>query len=146
MNRCRQEDFVAFPDTIAADLPDAREVHAILDSCATRKTGKVRDWLAAHPGWTFRFTPTSSSWLAVEGFLVKLAGRCLKRAIFDSAGECEAAIRRFIDERNTREAKLFKLTAEPDKIIADRKRGFQVLDSSQWEPVSENSDWSGREG
>src|ERR1700704_2599050 len=41
----------------------------LIDNYATHKHPNVLKWLAAHPRWTFHFTPTSASWLnAVEGF------------------------------------------------------------------------------
>ena len=53
----------------------------------------MRQWLARHPRWTFHFTPTSASWLnAVEGFFAKLTKRRLKRGVFRSIVELQAAI------------------------------------------------------
>jgi hypothetical protein len=61
----------------------------------------VRRWPARHPRWTFYFSPTSASWLnAVEGFFAKLTRRRLKRGVFRSVAELQAAILRFIDEVN----------------------------------------------
>ena len=121
----------AILDTIERQLPAAREVHVILDNYGTHKTPSVRDWLSAHANWTFHFTPTSSSWLnAVEGFFAKLTKRRLRGALFNSVAACEAAIERFIAEHNSREAKPFKWTADPDRVIAARKRGFQVINSN----------------
>ena len=51
-------------------------------------------------------------------------------AVFNSVAECEAAIHRFIDEHNCNEAKPYRWAADPEKIIAARKRGFQMLDSN----------------
>jgi transposase len=63
---------------------------------ATHKHEKVRAWLERHPRWTFHFTPTSSSWLnAVEGFFAKLARRRLKRGVFHSLVDLQAAINRW---------------------------------------------------
>jgi hypothetical protein len=57
------------------------------------KHPKVREWLARHPRWTFHFTPTSASWLnAVEGFFAKLTRQRLKRGVFRSVAELQAAI------------------------------------------------------
>ena len=121
--RHRQEDFISFLDHTAAFFED-QEVHVILDNYSTHKTAKVHQWLAEHPNWTFHFTPTSASWLnAVEGFFAKLSRRPLKHAIFKSLQECEAAILRFIEEHSGREAKPFRWTADPESIIAARKRG-----------------------
>ena len=63
------------------------------------------------------------------GVFAKLARRCLKHVIFNSIAECEAAIHRFIEEHNREEAKPFRWTADPEKIIAARKRGLHMLDS-----------------
>ena len=52
-----------------------------------------------HPRWTFHFTPTSCSWLnAVEGFFAKLTRRRLKRGVFHSIVDLQAAINRFLAE------------------------------------------------
>ena len=79
--------------------------------------------------WTFHFTPTSDSWFnAVEGFFAKLTKRRLKRGIFLSVVDLQAAINRFVIEHNA-EPKPFTWTADPDKIIQAVRRGHQVLDS-----------------
>ena len=86
-------------------------------------------WLARHPRWTFHFTPTSASWLnAVEGYFAKLTKRRLKRGVFRSIVELQAAIKRFLAETNA-DPRPFRWTKDPDKIIAAVKRGHQVLDS-----------------
>src|SRR5919202_1699589 len=78
---------------------------------------KVLAWLARHPRWTFHFTPTSASWLnAVEGFFAKLTKRRLRRGVFGSLVELQAAIKRFLAETNG-DPKPFVWTADPDRII-----------------------------
>jgi hypothetical protein len=52
----------------------------------------------------------------------------LKRGVFRSVVELQAAINRFLDETNDN-PKPFTWTADPDKIIAAVRRGHQVLDS-----------------
>ena len=102
----------------------------ILDTYCTHKHANVRAWLARHPRWTFHFIPTSSSWRnAVEGFFAKLTRRRLKHGVFRSVSELETAITSFIENHNHSEAKPFTWRASPDKIIAARNRGFQLLDS-----------------
>jgi hypothetical protein len=55
----------------------------------------------AAPRWTFHFTPNSASWLnAIEGFFAKLTNRRLKRGVFRSVRELQAAIDRFVAETN----------------------------------------------
>jgi len=58
----------------------------------------------------------------------KLSRRRLKRGVFFSIVDLQAAINRFIQETN-QSPKPFTWTADPDKIIAAVKRGHQVLDS-----------------
>jgi transposase len=77
----------------------------------------------------FHFTPTSASWLnAVEGFFAKLTRRRLKRGVFRSLTDLQAAINRFVAETNN-DPKPFIWSANPDKIIAAVRRGHQMLES-----------------
>jgi len=129
MQRHRHQEFIRFLNVIERDVPAGKTVHAILDNYATHKHPKVKEWLQRHPRWTFHFTPTSSSWLnAVEGYFAKLTKRRLKRGIFHSIVDLQAAINRFIEETNEN-PKPFVWTKDPDKIIAAVRRGHQVLDS-----------------
>ena len=129
MQRHRHQEFIRFLNAIEAEVPAGKTVHAILDNYAAHKHPKVRAWLDRHPRWTFHFTPTSCSWLnAVEGFFAKLSRRRLKRGVFRSVVDLQAAINRFLDEHN-KSPKPFVWTADPDRIIAAVKRGHQVLES-----------------
>ena len=129
MQRHRHQEFIRFLNAIEASVPAGKLIHAIADNYATHKHPKVRQWLARHPRWTFHFTPTSASWLnAVEGFFAKLTRRRLKRGVFRSIVELQAAINRFLRETNE-QPRPFRWTKDPDKIIAAVKRGHQVLDS-----------------
>ena len=102
---------------------------AILDNDAAHWCPGVRKWFDRHLWWTFHFTPTSASWLnAVEGFFAVLTKRRLKRGVFKSIVDLQAAINRFLAEHNMA-PKPFIWTKDPDKIIAAVKRGHQVLDS-----------------
>ena len=74
MQRHRHQEFIRFLNTVEAEVPSGKMVHAIVDNYAVHKHPKVRAWLARHPRWTFHFTPTSASWLnAVEGVFAKLS-------------------------------------------------------------------------
>ena len=129
MQRHRHQEFIRFLNVINAQVPVDKAVHIILDNYAVHKHPKVRAWLDRHKRFVFHFTPTSSSWLnAVEGFFAKLARRRLKRGVFHSLIDLQAAINRFVAETNEN-PKPFTWTADPDKIIAAVKRGHQVLDS-----------------
>ena len=63
MQRHRHQEFVRFLNTIEAQVPVGKVIHAVVDNYATHKHPRVRRWLARHPRWTFHFTPTSASWL-----------------------------------------------------------------------------------
>ena len=123
MQRHRHQEFIRFLNTIEASVPVGKLIHAIADNYATHKHPKVRAWLARHPRWTFHFTPTSASWLnAVEGVFAKLTKRRLKRGVFRSIVELQAAINRFLAEINA-DPRPFHWTKDPDTIIAAVRRG-----------------------
>jgi transposase len=129
MQRYRHQEFIRFLNAIEAEVPVGKIVHVILDNYATHKHPKVRAWLQRHPRFVFHYTPTSASWLnAIEGFFAKLTKRRLKRGVFRSIVELQAAINRFLRETNN-DPRPFAWTADPDKIIAAVRRGHQVLDS-----------------
>ena len=82
----------------------------------------MRAWLARHPRWTFHFTPTSASWLnAVEGFFSALSRRRLKRSSFCSIVDLQAAINRYIRERND-DPNPFVWTKPASSILAKLER------------------------
>jgi transposase len=129
MQRHRHQEFIRFLNLIEAQVPAGKLVHVILDNYATHKQPDVLAWLVRHPRFTFHFTPTSCSWLnAVETFFATLTKRRLKRGVFRSVVDLQAAINRYLNEAN-RDPKPFTWTADPDKIIAAVNRGREVLDS-----------------
>jgi transposase len=118
----------AFLNTIEADIPAGKIIHVVLDNYATHKDARVRAWLDRHPRFVLHYTPTSASWLnVVEGLFAKLTNRRLKRGVFHSIVDLQAAINRFLKETNDH-PKPFVWTADPDEIIAAVKRGYQTLD------------------
>src|SRR6266853_3215427 len=129
MPRHRHQEFIRFLNAIDAEVPGKRAIHVVLDNYATHKHPEVLAWLARHKRFTFHFTPTSCSWLnAVEGYFAKLSRRRLRRGVFKSVTDLQAAINRFVAETNEN-PKPFLWTKNPDKIIAAVKRGHQMLDS-----------------
>jgi transposase len=101
MQRHRHQEFIRFLNAIEAEVPAGKLVHAILDNYAAHKHPRVRAWLARHPRWVFHFTPTSGSWLnAVEGFFSALTRRRLKRGVFHSVADLQAAINRYLVDHN----------------------------------------------
>jgi transposase len=126
MQRHRHQEFLRFLNAVEAAVPAGKLVHAILDNYATHKHPKVMAWLERHPRWTFHFTPTSCSWLnAIESLFAKLTRRRLKRGVFGSLVELQAAINRFLAEANENPSP-FVWTAEPDGIIEKVRRGYQA--------------------
>ena len=123
-------------------MPADKAVHAIVDNYATHKHPKVQSWLARHPRLTFHFTPTSASWLnAVEGFFAKLTRRRLKRGVFRSVVELQAAINRFLEETNA-DPKPFVWTAYQNVSSPSVNRGKQALELIQ--QIGSRSDRSPR--
>jgi transposase len=131
MQRHRHQEFIRFLNQVEAAVPADKTVHAVVDNYATHKHPKVRAWLVRHPRWTFHFTPTSASWLnAVEGFFSTLTRRRLKRGVFHSLVDLQAAINRYLAEHN-KNPKPFTWTADPKRVLAAIARGKQVLESLQ---------------
>ena len=129
MQRHRHQEFLRFLNTIEAAVPAGKVVHVILDNYRTHKHAKVRAWLGRHPRFVFHFTPTACSWLnAVEGFFARLTRRRLRRGVFRSIVELQAAINRFIAEANGH-PKPVVWTADPDRVLAAVNRGHQALDA-----------------
>ncbi len=101
LQRHRHQEFIRFLNATESAVRDEKQVHAILDNYAAHKHPKVRAWFDRHPRWAFHFVPTSCSWLnAVEGFFAKLSKRRLRRGVFHSIVELQAAINRFVCEHD----------------------------------------------
>src|SRR5205085_1077071 len=101
MQRHRHQEFIRFLNAIEVEVPVGKIIHVILDNYGPHKHPKTRAWLSRHPRFVFHYTPTSASWLnAVEGFFAKLTKRRLKRGVFCSIVDLQAAINRFLRETN----------------------------------------------
>ena len=86
-------------------------------------TPRFTAWLNRHRRFTFHFTPTSCSWAnAVEGLFAKLTRQRLKRGVFTSIVDLQAAINRFLAETNDK-PKPFVWTKSADAILAAVQRG-----------------------
>jgi transposase len=122
MQRHPHQEFIRFLNTVEAQVPAPKAIHVIVDNYAIHKHPKVQRWLARRPRWTLHFTPTSASWLNVaESFFAKFSRRRLKRGVFRSLPELQAAINRFLEETNS-EPKPFVWTADPERALAAVKR------------------------
>jgi transposase len=117
--RHRSIEFRNFLDTIEKNVPEALDIHLILDNCGTHKTKSIRDWLAKRPRFHVHFTPTSASWLnLVERWFALLTERQLRRGVHRSTRELKAAIDHFIQNHNQ----------DPQPFVW-HKTADQILDS-----------------
>lgn len=115
--RHRSIEFVKFLDQIDAAVPQDLDVHLVLDNYATHKTPRVHRWLAKRPRYHLHFTPTSASWLnLVERWFAALTEKQLRRGVFRSTRELEAAIMRYLEITNE-DAKPFIWTKTPEQIF-----------------------------
>lgn len=115
--RHRAIEFKKFLQTLDREVPDALDVHVILDNSSTHKTPAIQRWLLAHPRFVLHFTPTSSSWLnLVERWFSELTTKKLRRATHRSVQELNNDIRSWIDTWND-EPKPFVWTKTADQIL-----------------------------
>jgi transposase len=129
MQRHRHQEFIRFLNTVEREVTADKAVHVVLDNYATHKHPRVTAWLQRHSRFTFHFTPTSCSWAnAVEGWFAKLTRQRLKRGVFTSIVELQAAINRFIADANAK-PKPFVWTKSADAILAAVSRGRQALEA-----------------
>jgi transposase len=129
IERHRHQEFIHFLNAVEAEVPAGKIIHAILDNYATHKHPKVLAWLGRHPRWVFHFTPKSASWTnAVESFFSALTRRRLKRGVFRSIMELQAAINRYIEEHNQM-PKPFVWTKDTEGILERVAKVNQALES-----------------
>ncbi len=120
--RHRATEFRKFLDEIEANVPDDLDIHLVMDNYATHKTPLIRNWLAKRPRWHVHLTPTGSSWInQVERFFALLSERRIKRGVFRSVAQLQAAIHDFIDKHNC-EPRPFRWTKSADDILASIER------------------------
>ncbi len=105
-------DLIRFLDQLDSEIPvvEGQQIIAVSDNLSTRGTEEVQEWLAAHPRWSFQFTPTHASWLnQVEIFFSILYRRLLEHGIFFSEEDLAEQMLAFIETYN-QTAKPFKWT------------------------------------
>src|SRR5215469_5424755 len=123
--RHRSQEFRGFLDTIEANAPAALDVHIVLDNYGTHKTALIRNWFAKRPRFHLHFTPTSGSWInLVERWFAEITNKRIRRGVFRSVKELEAAIREYIDAHNEN-PKPFVWTRTADQILESIARFAQ---------------------
>jgi len=123
--RHRSLEFRQFLDVIEQQVPAGLEVHIIMDNYGTHKTALIRKWFAQRPRFHVHYTPTYGSWInLVERWFAELTNKRIRRGVFRSVKELEAAIREYIDVHNE-DPKPFVWTKTADQILASIARYAQ---------------------
>ena len=124
-HRHRSQEFRRFLDTIETHVPPDLDVHIVLDNYGTHKTDTIRKWFAKRPRFHIHFTPTYGSWLnLVERWFAEITNKRIRRGVFRSVKQLEAAIREYIDVHNE-DPKPFVWTRTADQILASIARFAQ---------------------
>jgi transposase len=126
--RHRAAEFIRFLRTIDRTVATGLDVHLIVDNYSTHKTEAVKGWLAKHPRFKLHFIPTSSSWLnLVERFFAEITRKRIRRGVFTSVAELEAAIADYLDTHNA-DPKPFVWTKPAHVILEKVSRSRAALD------------------
>lgn len=121
------KEFLSFLKTVESQTPKHLSLHLIVDNYATHKHLKIRNWLKRNKRVELHFIPTSSSWLnLVERFFGLLTEKQLKRGIFTSVAELEAAMMSFIEHHNEHKTP-FTWTKSVEEILEKVGRARQKL-------------------
>jgi len=123
--RHRSLEFRQFLDAIEEQVPAGFDVHIIMDNYGTHKTALIRKWFAQRPRFHMHYTPTYGSWInLVERWFAELTNKRIRRGVFRSVKELEAAIREYIEVHNE-DPKPFVWTKTADQILASIARYAQ---------------------
>jgi transposase len=129
MSRHRHQEWLKFLRRIDRETPKHLAVHLIADNHATNKHAKVQAWLKRHPRFHMHFTPTSASWInQVERFFGLITEDRIRRGVFKSVAELQAAIEQYLETHNA-DPRPFVWTASAITILEKASRGRQTLES-----------------
>lgn len=127
--------WLKFLRQIDRETPKDKTLHLIVDNYATHKHPNVRAWLDKHPRFHMHFTPTSASWLnMVERFFRDITTARLRRGVFTSVAELEAAIDQYLAHHNVK-PKPFIWTKNARDILQKVIRANSRLSSKQNETL-----------
>jgi transposase len=130
MQRHRHQEFLRFLRSIDKETSKKLDLHLIADNYATHKHPNVKAWLEKHPRFHLHFTPTSASWLnQVERFFGLITEDCIRRGVFTSVPQLEAAIHDYLANHNA-DPKPFVWTKSADAILEKVARGRKILEQS----------------
>ena len=126
----RHQEWLRFLKLIDRQTPKNKALHLVVDNYATHKHPEVQAWLAKHPRFHMHFTPTNSSWLnMVERFFRDITDKRIRRGVFKSVPDLEAAINGYIAAHNAN-PKPFIWTAKASDILAKVTRARAALNKS----------------
>jgi transposase len=127
MPRHRHQEWLKFLKRIDAETPAEMDLHLIVDNYATHKHPKVQSWLKRHKRFHVHFIPTSSSWLnVIERWFRDITDRRIRRGVFRSVAQLEAAIQDYINHHNAG-PKSFVWTAKAEDILKKVRRARAAL-------------------
>src|SRR5713226_1240392 len=123
--RHRSAEFRQFLDVIEAQVPAGLEAHIIVDNYGTHKTAIIRKWFAKRPRFHVHVTSTYGSWInLVERWFAEITNKRIRRGVFRSLKELEAAIREYIEVHNEN-PRPFVWTRTADQILESIARFAQ---------------------
>jgi transposase len=129
MPRHRHQEFLRFLRAINRNTSKHLDLHLVVDNYATHKHPTVKAWLARHKRIHLHFTPTSASWLnQVERFFGLITEDAIRRGVFRSVADLEAAIEAYLDNHNA-DPKPFIWTAPAADVLEKVARGRRALES-----------------
>ena len=129
-SRHRHQEFLSFLRLVEKQTDPSLALHIIVDNYSTHKHESVKKWLKRNKRVTLHFIPTSSSWLnLVERFFGLITEKAIRRGVFSSVAELEAAIHSFISAHNA-DPKPFAWTKSVEQILDKITRGRQALAKS----------------
>jgi len=120
-DRKRQKEFIAFLESLDADIPRSiTTIHVVVDNISTHRGKQVRAWLKVHPRFRFHFLPVHSSWLnQVEQWFSILQRKRLRIADFASKDDLRRKLDQFIAQWNQHAHPFNWTTQSVAKVMAD---------------------------
>jgi transposase len=129
--RHRHQEWLKFLRRLDREYPDTLKLHLVMDNYGTHKTPEVKAWLQKHPRFVCHFVPTSSSWLnMVERWFRELTEKAIRRGVFRSVSDLEAAIAEFLAAWNEN-PRPFVWTATVGEIVGKLARARAKLEAIQ---------------
>ena len=129
LKRHRHQEFLRFLRAIDRQTPKKLALHLIVDNYCTHKHAKVREWLEKHPRFQLHFTPTSASWInLVERFFGLITQDRIRRGVFTSVADLEAAIYDYLEHHNA-DPKPYIWNGPVNDILEKVARRRQALES-----------------